>query len=73
MVPRKKTKDVSGVLCPRTIDTMTPEDRDQMIELCRRIARETDAKRLAAWIEDLKGLIQNKIRELRDAQKPMTE
>lgn len=44
-----------------------------MIELCRRIARETDAKRLAAWIEDLKGLIQNKIRELRDAQKPMTE
>ena len=48
---------------------MTPEDRDQMIELCRRIARETDPKKLAVWIEDLNGLIRNKIRELRDAQK----
>lgn len=51
---------------------MTPEDRDQMIELCRRIARETNPKELAVWIEDLNGLIQNRIRELRDAGKSMT-
>ena len=45
---------------------MTPEDRDQMIELCKRIARETDPKKLAQWIEDLNEIIQSKIRELRD-------
>ena len=37
---------------------MTPEDRDQMIELCKRTARETDAKRLASWIDELNELIQ---------------
>jgi hypothetical protein len=49
--------------------TMTPEDRDQMIELCKRIARETDPKKLAAWIEELNEIIQSKIRELRDARR----
>jgi len=48
---------------------MTPEDRDQMIELCKRIARETDPKRLATWIEDLNEIIQSKIRELRDTRR----
>ena len=48
---------------------MTPEDRDQMIELCRRIARESDPKRLALWIHELSGLIQSKIRELRETRK----
>jgi hypothetical protein len=47
---------------------MTPEDRDQTIELCRRIARETDPKNLAFLIDELNGLIQ-KIRELRDSRK----
>ena len=49
--------------------TMTPEDRDRMIELCRRIARETDPKKLASWIEELKGIIQSKIRDLRDGKR----
>lgn len=49
--------------------TMTPEDRDQMIELCKRIARETDPKKLASWIEELNQIIQSKIRELRDARR----
>jgi hypothetical protein len=44
---------------------MTPEDRDRMFELCRRIARETDAKKLALWIADLNELIQRKIAELK--------
>jgi hypothetical protein len=48
---------------------MTPEDRDQMIALVRRIARETDPKRLALWINDLNELIQSKIRELRETRK----
>lgn len=48
---------------------MTPEDRDQMIELCKRIARETDPKKLAAWIEELNQIIQSKIRELRDTRR----
>jgi len=48
---------------------VTPEDRDRMIELCKRIARETDATRLASWIDELKGIIQTKIRELRDARR----
>jgi hypothetical protein len=41
---------------------MTPEDRDRMIELCKRIARETDTKKLAVWIDELKETIQSKIR-----------
>ena len=48
---------------------MTPEDRQQMIDLCHRISRETDAKKLARWIEELNGLIRIKVRELRDNQK----
>ena len=48
---------------------MTPEDRKEMIELCHRIARETDPKKLARWIEQLNGLIQIKVRELRDNKK----
>lgn len=48
---------------------MTPEDRDLMIELVRRIARETDPKRLAVCINDLNELIQSKIRELRETRK----
>ena len=48
---------------------MTPEDRDQMIELCKRIARETDPKKLATWIEELNGIIQSKIRELRGTRR----
>ena len=48
---------------------VTPEDRREMIDLCHRIARETDPKKLARWIDDLNGLIQIKVRELRDNQK----
>jgi len=47
---------------------MTPEDRDRIVELCKRIARETDLKRLSSWIDELKGIIQTRIRELRDTQ-----
>jgi hypothetical protein len=43
---------------------MTPEDRNQMMELCKRIARETDFKKLASWIDKLNELIPSKIREL---------
>ena len=48
---------------------MTPEDRDRMIELCKRIARETDPKKLAVWIDELKETIQSRIRELREARR----
>ena len=48
---------------------MTSEDRDRMIELCKQIARETDPKRLAGWIDELSGMIQSKIRELREPRK----
>ena len=48
---------------------VTPEDRDRMIDLCKRIARETDPKKLASWIDELNGLIQTKIRELRQARR----
>jgi hypothetical protein len=48
---------------------MTPEDRDRMIELCKRIARETQPKRLADCIDELNGIIQTKIRELRESRK----
>jgi len=48
---------------------MTPEDRNRMIDLCKRIAKETDPKRLASWIDELNGIIQSKIRELRDARR----
>jgi hypothetical protein len=48
---------------------MTPEDRNRMIELCKRIARETDPKGLAGWIDELNGMIQCKIRELRESRK----
>jgi hypothetical protein len=48
---------------------VTPEDRQRMIDLCKRIARETDPKKLASWIDELNGLIQTKIRELRQARR----
>ena len=48
---------------------MTEENRDRMIELCRRIDRETDPRRLALWIADLTELIQRKIQELRELDK----
>jgi hypothetical protein len=48
---------------------MTPEDRQEMIDLCQRIAREADPKKLARWIDELNGLIQIKIRELRENEK----
>ena len=47
---------------------MKPDDRERMLELCRRIDRETDPKRLALWIEDLNQLIQRKIEDLRTAK-----
>ena len=53
----------------QTSTPMTPEDRSQMVELVKRIARETDPKRLAVWINDLNELIQSKIRELRETRK----
>ena len=49
---------------------MTPEDRDLMFELSKRIARETDIKKLASWIDELNELIQSKIRELRHSRPP---
>jgi len=49
---------------------MTPEDRDLMIELSKRIAREKDLKKLASWIDELNELIRSKIRELRDSHPP---
>jgi hypothetical protein len=52
---------------------MTPEDRHQMIELCKRIARETDLKTLAVYIDELKGIIQTKIMELREAHKRLSK
>jgi len=52
---------------------MTPEDRHQMIELCKRIARETDLKTLAVHIDELKGIIQSKIMELREAHKRLSK
>lgn len=35
------------------------------MELCRRIHRETDPKKLALWIHDLNEVIQRKIDELK--------
>ena len=52
----------------RFLPTMTVADRDQMLELCRRIHRETDPKRLALWITDLNDLIQGKVDELKKQQ-----
>jgi hypothetical protein len=48
---------------------VTPEDRDRMIDLCKRIARETDPKKLASWIDELNGIIQTKLSELRDSRR----
>jgi len=48
---------------------MTPEDRNRMVDLCHRISRETDPEKLADWIDELNGIIQTKIRELRNSQK----
>lgn len=51
---------------------MTPDDRDRMFELCRRIDREIDPRKLALWIADLNQLIQRKIEELRKSPKSQT-
>ena len=48
---------------------MTPQDRDQMMELCRRIHSEEDPKRLALWIGELNQIIRRKIDELRAKKK----
>jgi len=48
---------------------VTPEDRDRMVDLCKRIARESDPKKLASWIDELNGIIQTKIRELRESRR----
>jgi hypothetical protein len=47
---------------------MTADDRERMLELCRRIARESDAKRLALWINELNEIIHRKIDELKDRE-----
>ena len=62
--------EAMGLLAPgrrgeTTEELMIAEDRERMIELCRRIAMETDSKRLALWIEDLNQIIQRKIDELK--------
>jgi hypothetical protein len=73
LFPRKNCSGRIGyresILDRERSTTMTPEDRDQMIELCKRISRETDPKKLASWIEELNEIIQSKIRELRDKRR----
>jgi hypothetical protein len=44
---------------------MTADDRDQMIELCRIIYRETDPKRLAIYALELNQFIRRKLYELK--------
>ena len=44
---------------------MTPEDRDLMLDLCKRIARATDPRKLASLIRELSEVIQSKVSELR--------
>jgi hypothetical protein len=73
---RKKAEDCTAgsfrllsEMALRMHAAMTPEDRDRMVELCKRIARETDPTRLSSWIDELKGIIQSKIRELRDTRR----
>jgi hypothetical protein len=46
---------------------MTTDDRDQMMELCRRIHRETDPKRLAIYALELNQFIQRKLDELKSS------
>lgn len=48
---------------------MTSEDRDHMLELCRRISREIESKRLALLITELNELIQRKVDELKGKQR----
>lgn len=43
---------------------MTPEDRQVMLELCRRIGKETDPGRLAVWLVDLHRILQQRIDEV---------
>jgi hypothetical protein len=73
LIPRNETINVSMYIFrhkrAQRSTTVTPEDRNEMIELVKRIARETDPKRLAVWIEDLNGLIQSKVKELRESRK----
>lgn len=42
---------------------MIPEDRDELIDLCKRIALEVNLEKLADCIDKLNGLIQTRIRE----------
>jgi hypothetical protein len=44
---------------------MTTDDRDRMMELCRRIHRETDPKRLAVYALELNQFIRRKLAELK--------
>jgi hypothetical protein len=73
LFPRKKTTTAAvylvSIIRRRWTSAVTPEDRDRMIDLCKRIAREADPKRLAFLIDELNGIIQTKIRELRDARR----
>ena len=48
---------------------MTPQDRDHMMELCRRIYSEDDPKRLSLWIVELNQIIRRKLDELRKKSK----
>jgi len=44
---RRSQRDQHNTDDCESLRTMKPEDRDQMMELCRRIYRETDPKQLA--------------------------
>jgi hypothetical protein len=44
---------------------MTPEDRDLMLDLCKRIARATEPRKLASLIRELSEVIESKVSELR--------
>lgn len=44
---------------------MMPEDANHMVELCRRIARERDIRKLKRWIEELHVMLRRKLEELR--------
>ena len=62
----QETTDDSSASLYHTISAiMTTDDRDQMMELCRRIHRETDPKRLAIYALELNQFIQRKLDELK--------
>lgn len=49
----------------RFLPAMTTDDRDQMMELCRRIYGETDPKRIAVYALELSRFIQRRLDELK--------